>query len=95
MEVFDQKAFDANRDAFTVIDIRNSGEVAKGKVFENAINIPLPELMERAGEIPTDKPIVVHCGTGYRSAAGSSIIHNALKNMKVLDMGAAIKDYNQ
>jgi hydroxyacylglutathione hydrolase len=37
----------------------------------------------------------VHCGTGYRSAAGSSIIHNALKNMKVLDMGAAIKDYNQ
>jgi hydroxyacylglutathione hydrolase len=94
MDIFDQKAFDSNHDGFTIIDIRNSGEVAKGKVFENAINIPLPELMDRVSEIPTDKTIVVHCGTGYRSAAGSSIIHNALKNMKVLDMGAAIKDYN-
>lgn len=95
MDVFDQKAFDSNRDAFTIIDIRNSGEVAKGKVFENAINIPLPELMDRVGEIPTDKPVVVHCGTGYRSAAGSSIIFNALRNVQILDMGAAIKDYNK
>lgn len=95
MDIFDQKAFDSNREAFTVIDIRNSGEVAKGKVFENAINIPLPELMDRLGEIPTDQPIVVHCGTGYRSAAGSSIIYNALRNVQVLDMSAAIKDYNK
>jgi hydroxyacylglutathione hydrolase len=95
MDIFDQEAFDSNRDAFTVIDIRNSGEVAKGKVFENAINIPLPELMDRLGEIPTDKPVVVHCGTGYRSAAGSSIIQNGLKHVRVLDMSAAIKDYNK
>ncbi|SMD45845.1 Glyoxylase, beta-lactamase superfamily II [Aquiflexum balticum DSM 16537] len=95
MDIFDQAAFDFNRDAFTIIDIRNSGEVAKGKVFENAINIPLPELMDRLDEIPTDKPVVVHCGTGYRSAAGSSIIQNGLKNVKVLDMSAAIKDYNK
>lgn len=95
MDIFDQKAFDSNHDAFTIIDIRNSGEVAKGKVFENAINIPLPELMDRLGEIPTDKPVVVHCGTGYRSAAGSSIIQNGLKHVQVLDMSAAIKDYNK
>ncbi|WP_194973774.1 MBL fold metallo-hydrolase [Aquiflexum lacus] len=95
MDIFDQKAFDSNHDAFTIIDIRNSGEVAKGKVFENSINIPLPELMDRIGEIPTDKPVVVHCGTGYRSAAGSSIIQNGLRHVEVLDMGAAIKDYNK
>lgn len=93
MSFFDQKEFDQNREAFTIVDIRNAGEYADGKIFENAINIPLPELMDRVGEIPTDKPIVVHCGTGYRSAAGSSIIYNAIKDAKVLDMSGAIKDY--
>ncbi|WP_373495624.1 rhodanese-like domain-containing protein [Aquiflexum sp.] len=93
MEIFDQQAFDSNREAFTVIDIRTTGEVSKEKVFKNAINIPLSELMERTDEIPTDKPVVVHCGTGYRSAIGSSIIQNELKNVKVLDMGSDVKDY--
>mgnify|MGYP000049765915 CR=1 FL=1 len=93
MAIFEKDAFDANPDLFTIVDIRNAGEVAQGKVFDKAINIPLPELMQRAGEIPTDKPIVVHCGTGYRSAAGSSIIQNALINSKVLDMSAFILDY--
>jgi hydroxyacylglutathione hydrolase len=90
---FDQKAFDSNPNDFTIIDIRNPSEVAKRKVFENAINIPLYELAERAQEIPTDKPIVMHCGTGYRSAAGSSILQTKLPKVKVIDMGAAIKNY--
>ncbi|ERM84147.1 hypothetical protein P872_15295 [Rhodonellum psychrophilum GCM71 = DSM 17998] len=94
-DTFDQDLFDQNKDAFTIIDIRNAGEVAEGKVFENAINIPLPELMERAGEIPTGKPVVIHCGTGYRSAAGSSIVKNALKTTKVLDMSGAILEYKK
>lgn len=95
MLFFDKNAFDANPDLFTIIDIRNAGEVAQQQVFQNSINIPLPELMQRTSEIPTDKPIVVHCGTGYRSAAGSSIIQQALKGAQVLDMGAYIKEYNQ
>ncbi|UJP64580.1 MBL fold metallo-hydrolase [Mongoliitalea daihaiensis] len=95
MSFFDQETFDSNPDLFTIIDIRNEGEVAQQKVFANSINIPLPELMQRVSEIPTDKPVVVHCGTGYRSAAGSSIIQHALKDTKVIDMGAYIKEYNQ
>jgi glyoxylase-like metal-dependent hydrolase (beta-lactamase superfamily II)/rhodanese-related sulfurtransferase len=95
MATFDKSSFDSNPEAFTILDIRNRGEVAQNQVFENAINIPLPELMERAKELPTDKPIVVHCGTGYRSAAGSSIVHQILKGTKIIDMGSAIKEYNQ
>jgi rhodanese-related sulfurtransferase len=93
MDLFDKEAFDANQDDFTIIDIRNASEVEEGRIFKNAINIPLPELENRASEISTDKPIVVHCGTGYRSAIGSSIIHNALPSAKVLDMSGAIKEY--
>lgn len=93
MSFFDKDDFDKNQDAFTIIDVRNEGEVAEGEVFKNAINIPLPDLEGRVGEIPTDKPIVVHCGTGYRSAAGSSIIQNALRDSQILDMGSIIMDY--
>jgi hydroxyacylglutathione hydrolase len=95
MSFFNKEEFDKNPEGFTIIDIRNVGEYADGKVFETAINIPLSELRDRTGEIPTDKPIVVHCGTGYRSAAGSSIIHNALKNTKVLDMSSFIIEYKE
>ncbi|MCC8409939.1 MBL fold metallo-hydrolase [Mucilaginibacter sp. UR6-1] len=81
----------ANQNNYTIVDVRNTGETAKGKVFESAINIPLPELRERVNEIPTGKPIVVHCAAGYRSAAASSIIEAAVTNTPVFDYGEAIK----
>ncbi|MGY6559951.1 MAG: MBL fold metallo-hydrolase [Nitritalea sp.] len=95
MQAFEQAAFEANPEAFTILDIRNPGEVAEGKLFEQALAIPLPELQERAGEIPTDKPVVVHCGTGYRSAIGSSIVHKTVPQAQVIDMGAAVKNYQK
>ena len=45
--------------------------------FTAPIAIPLPEIRNRIDEIPDDKPIVVHCAGGYRSAAASSIINSA------------------
>ncbi|MBB6610519.1 MBL fold metallo-hydrolase [Pontibacter sp. Tf4] len=89
---FDRSAFEANKEDYTIVDIRNTSEVKSGKFFEKAINIPLPELRERVKEIPTDKPVVVHCAGGYRSAAGSSIVESALPNIKVLDMSEAVTE---
>ena len=77
---------------FTIVDIRNRTE-AQTPVFANALLIPLPELRERAHEIPTDKPILVHCAGGYRSAAGSSIVQAALPAAQVLDLGEAVTDF--
>ncbi|TXK45849.1 MBL fold metallo-hydrolase [Pontibacter qinzhouensis] len=94
-EVFDRESFESKRDGFTIVDIRNTSEVKAGKFFENAINIPLPELRERASEIPKDKPVVVHCAGGYRSAAGSSIVESALPDVKVLDMSEAVTELKQ
>ncbi|WP_317174912.1 MBL fold metallo-hydrolase [Pararhodonellum marinum] len=91
-EAFDQKAFDQNKAQFRVVDVRNKSEV-KGKTFEETVNIPLHELRERIHEIKGEKPIVVHCAGGYRSAAGSSIIKKLLDDRKVLDMSEKIKEY--
>ncbi|RUA34399.1 MAG: MBL fold metallo-hydrolase [Bacteroidetes bacterium] len=85
--------FKNNPDAYTIIDIRNKSEVADGKFFESAQNIPLPELRERASEVDTQKPVVVHCAGGYRSSAGYSIIKSLLPNAKVYDLSDAVNDF--
>nr|WP_224997476.1 MBL fold metallo-hydrolase [Cesiribacter sp. SM1] len=85
--------FKAAPQNYTVVDVRNEAEVRQGKIFDHAIPIPLHQLRERAGEVPVDKPVVVHCGAGYRSAAAFSIMETALKNTRVYDLGEAIKDY--
>ncbi|HLT08118.1 MAG TPA: MBL fold metallo-hydrolase [Cyclobacteriaceae bacterium] len=90
---FDKAAFKRDPAAYTIVDIRNHSETKNGLVFDTAINIPLPELRERITEIPTDKPVVVHCAGGYRSAAGSSIIQKYLEGTTVFDMSQAITDF--
>lgn len=85
--------FKSNPENYTIVDIRNTSEIDEGKFFESAIPHPLNELRNTASEIPTDKPIVVHCAGGYRSAAGSSIIENELKDVTVYDLSDAINDF--
>lgn len=88
----DFEAFKKNPGAYTIIDIRNASEAESAPAFRNALNIPLPELENRFNEIPTDKPVVVHCAGGYRSAAGSSLLENRLST-EVFDLGERIKAF--
>ena len=79
---------------YTIIDVRNTSEVKEGKIFQDIIAIPLAEIRNRVNEIPTDKPIVIHCAGGYRSAAASSLVHSQLNGtVKVFDLGEAIKQF--
>jgi len=79
---------------YTIIDIRSAEEVKNHPLFNNALNIPLPELRQRTREVPLDKPIVVHCAGGYRSAIGSSLLQNSIgRQTKVFDLGETIKDF--
>ena len=75
---------------YTVVDVRNRNETEEGLIFKSAITIPLPELRERIGEIPTGKPIVLHCAAGYRSAAAVSIIKRQLSTATVYDLGEIV-----
>ena len=75
------------------MDIRNRDEINAGKPFIESLEIPLHELRERVKEIPVDKPIVIHCAAGVRSAAGSSIVKEALSGATVFDLSDAIKKF--
>lgn len=64
------------RDAVTLIDIRNPGELDVG-VIPGAVHIPLAQLRARLGEVPAGKPIVVHCAGGWRSSVAASLLRAA------------------
>jgi glyoxylase-like metal-dependent hydrolase (beta-lactamase superfamily II)/rhodanese-related sulfurtransferase len=90
----DLEIFKNHTGEYTIIDVRNPSEVNEEKIFPDSISIPLPDLRNRVHEIPTDKPIVVHCAGGYRSAAASSLIHAELNgSVSVFDLGEAVKEF--
>jgi hydroxyacylglutathione hydrolase len=88
----DFEAFKEHPSAYTIVDIRNAAEAKSQLAFKGSINIPLPEINNRLDEIPTDKPIVVHCAGGYRSAAGSSLLENKV-DVEVFDLSDRIKEF--
>lgn len=49
-----------------IIDVREKEEYELSHIH-GAINLPLSEIRERLGEIPTDKTLYVHCRSGQRS----------------------------
>jgi len=59
----------AHQGDVTLLDVRSTEEFggADGHV-RGSLLIPLPELEARLGEIPTDRPVVVLCHSGSRSA---------------------------
>ena len=50
----------------TLLDVRTSSEREVGHI-PGFIHIPLDELRQRAGELPQDKPVYIHCHSGLRS----------------------------
>lgn len=82
--------FKSSPERYTIVDVRNWSEINDGKIFNHALTIPLPELRDRITEIPVDKPIIVHCAAGYRSAAATSIIAGKITSVPVYDLSEAI-----
>lgn len=56
-----------------LIDVRSESEYEASHI-EGAINIPVPELRTRYGELEPDAPTVLICGVGIRSSLGASIL---------------------
>lgn len=50
-----------------VVDVRSVGEFASGHV-PGSLNIPLPEITDRAGELDRSRCVIVCCASGTRSA---------------------------
>ena len=62
-----------SHNAVTLIDVRNQSEWDGGRIA-GAIHVHLGTLAERLADIPRDKPIIVQCAAGARSAIGASVL---------------------
>lgn len=60
-------------DEVSVVDVRGRSEWYAGHLQE-ATNIPVGYLTEHLDELPRDKPLVVHCQSGARSAIAASLL---------------------
>lgn len=66
-----------NREDALLLDVRDAAAYAQGHII-NARNIPMSQLEERAAELGKQKgkarPVIVHCESGTRSAAGMALL---------------------
>ena len=56
-----------------LLDVRQPAEL-KVEQVEGAVNIPLPELRSRLGELPRDREILVFCRSGQRAYYATRIL---------------------
>lgn len=57
-----------------LIDVRELSEYQSGHI-PNAIDIPLQTLADNLDRIPHNRPVVLYCSSGYRSAMGVMTLH--------------------
>lgn len=61
------------RETIQVVDVRGAAEWSAGHL-PGVANIPLGALADRLSELARDRPVVLHCQGGGRSAIGASIL---------------------
>ena len=60
----------------TVLDVRSEAEF-RGGAYRRAVNVPLQQLSGNLHRIPRDRPVVVYCASGARSAAAVRLLRKA------------------
>jgi adenylyltransferase/sulfurtransferase len=63
-------------DDMYLVDIREPAEYEIVRI-DGSVLIPPRELPSRLSELPQDKPVVLYCKTGVRSAEGLALLKNA------------------
>jgi rhodanese-related sulfurtransferase len=71
-----------------LLDVRTVGEFQSGHIA-GAANIPVEVLAARLAELPKDKPIVLYCRSGNRSAQAARLLRSA-GYADVYDLGGII-----
>ncbi|MEA2656268.1 MAG: hydroxyacylglutathione hydrolase, partial [Chloroflexota bacterium] len=76
VEVEDMAAWILSAEPMTVVDTRDEHEWAAGHV-PGAVHIYVPDIPYRAGEVPSEAPVAVHCASGYRAGIAASLLEQA------------------
>ena len=80
---------ESNEDMY-LLDVRQPEELEKSKI-DGVVNIPLADIFQSNGmtSIPTDKPVVVICGSGNRATIASYALAQEGIDFQILEGGMA------
>ncbi len=67
-----------------LIDLRRHDERRAGHIVDTH-HLPLHELLTRMGEVPSDRPVWLHCEAGYRASIAASILRAAGRDVVLVD----------
>jgi adenylyltransferase/sulfurtransferase len=73
MTVEELQQWRRNQRSHVLVDVREPAEAAICRI-EGSLLVPLGSLPERLVDLPTDRPIVVHCKGGSRSARAAAML---------------------
>jgi len=76
VDVEDMAQWVLSAEPMTVVDTRDEHEWVAGHV-PGAVHMYVPDVPHRAGEIPRDAPVAVHCASGYRAGIAASLLEQA------------------
>ena len=76
-----------------VLDVRRQDEWAEGHI-EGALHIPLDQVEVRMDEVPADRPVWVHCASGFRASIAASLVDRAGRTVVAIhDEWAKVPDH--
>lgn len=78
-----------SKQAHTLVDVRTADEY-KGGHIAGSINISVQDLSAKLNKIPKDKPVVVYCRSGSRSASAAQMLLSAGYS-EVYDLGGLME----
>jgi hydroxyacylglutathione hydrolase len=67
-----------------VLDVRGADEYSERHV-EGALNIPHTRLAARIAEVPTDRRLYVHCGSGLRASLATAYLAQQVRDVVLVD----------
>jgi hydroxyacylglutathione hydrolase len=76
-----------------LLDVRSAAEHAESRI-PGAVNIPLGHLPRRVDEVSIERPLVVHCASGHRSAIAATVLSRAGVR-DVINASGGIEEYLQ
>ena len=76
VDVEDMAQWVLSAEPMTVVDARDEHEWVGGHV-PGAVHMYVPDVPFRAGEIPREAPVAVHCASGYRAGIAASLLEQA------------------
>src|SRR5437867_3056909 len=76
VDVEDMAQWVLSAEPMTVVDVRDEHEGVGGHV-RGALDMCVPDVAQRAHEVPHGAPVAVHCASGYRAGIAASLLEQA------------------